>query len=158
MLFRSELLNLWEKSLFSSRVNELTSLDNNIQKKNTLTREPVNLETGLTVENAKHFLKVLSPFAPFITEEIWQNVLGEKGSIHQEPWPKVDERANITSNITLPVQINGKVRDTIQVLVADSQEEIIRKALKKEKIAKYLPVGKYKKVIYVKGKIMNFIV
>jgi len=120
----------------------------------------------LSVENAKKFLKILAPFAPFITEEIWQSVFEEKQSIHLSDWPKIEEMETGDVEITIPVQVNGKVRGTIKVqsstLRLHSGQEckvqnyVVEKALKDENIAKYLEGKKYK-VIYVEGKILSFV-
>ncbi len=111
----------------------------------------------LGLENAKKFLQILSPFAPFLTEEIWREVFGEKTSIHLSLWPKAEEIKD--EEVTIPVQVNGKVRDTIKIKASKINdgkyvEEI---ALKSEKVKKYLKETP-KRVIYVKGEIVNFIV
>jgi leucyl-tRNA synthetase len=113
---------------------------------------------GLAGENAKKFLQILAPFAPFMTEEIWRNVFGEKESIHLSAWPKIESEI-IEEEIILPIQINGKLRDTLSVRNHElgEKEKIIEQALKSEKIKKYI-IGKPKKIIYVPGKIINFIV
>ncbi len=111
---------------------------------------------GLSKENAKKFLQILAPFAPFITEEIWRNIFSEKQSIHLSSWPKAEV---VTDEIiTIPVQVNGKLRDTLRVSSHELlQEVVVKKALESEKVKKYLEGKKYK-VIYVPGKIINFIV
>jgi leucyl-tRNA synthetase len=111
----------------------------------------------LNVENAKKFLKILAPFAPFLTDEIWREVFGEKQSIHQSDWPKAE--AVVDAEVIIPIQVNGKLRATIKVTdnKLDDEEEIKRMALAIPKIADYLKEGEYK-MIYVKGKIVNFVV
>jgi len=111
----------------------------------------------LNVENAKKFLKILAPFAPFLTDEIWRKVFREKQSIHQSDWPKA--QAVTDEEVIIPVQVNGKLRATIKVAAdkLDDEEEIKRMALAIPKIADYLKEGEYK-MIYVKGKIVNFVV
>jgi len=112
----------------------------------------------LSKENAKKFLQILSPFAPFLTEEIWHSVFGEKNSIHLSTWPKVEGEI-IEEEVTIPVQVNGKLRDTIKIQNSKvkSQKEVEKLALNSEKIKKYL-TGKPKKIIYVPGKIINLII
>ncbi|MEK7597743.1 MAG: leucine--tRNA ligase [Patescibacteria group bacterium] len=112
----------------------------------------------LSKENAKKFLQILAPFAPFMTEEIWRNVFGEKESIHLSVWPKVEDEI-IEEEIILPIQINGKLRETIKIKNSEFkiQNLIVEKALKSEKVKRYI-TGKAKKIIYVPGKIINFIV
>ncbi len=111
----------------------------------------------LSKENAKKLLQVLAPFAPFLTEEIWHNVFGEKTSIHLSNWPKVEGEI-IDEEIIIPVQVNGKLRDTLRVSSLElSQESVVKKAIESEKLKKYLDGKKYK-VIYIQGKIINFII
>ncbi|MDA1316576.1 MAG: leucine--tRNA ligase [bacterium] len=112
----------------------------------------------LRIEDAKKFLKILSPFAPFMTEEIWRNQLGEKESIHTAPWPEVDESLLVESTITIPVQVNGKVRGRVVIGIGDDEESVVAAAMQDETIIAFIPEKKYKKIIYVKGKILNIIV
>ncbi len=115
-------------------------------------------DAKLSQGHAKDFLKLLSPFAPFVTEEIWTNILGEKTSIHNESWPVADESLIEESSVELPVQVNGKVRDTLTVSASISERDAIAKALESDKIQKWIDGNNYKKVIYVPGKILNFVV
>ncbi len=113
-------------------------------------------EMPLSKENAQKFLKILSPFAPFIAEEIWSDVFKEKDSIHLSSWPEVGS-IDIETEIELPVQVNGKVRAIITTAVDASQDEVIATAAKEEKVASYISQKDYK-VVFVKNKILNFIV
>ena len=112
----------------------------------------------LSTEDAKKFLKILSPFAPFMTEEIWQNQLGQKDSIHTQPWPEVDESLLEESTVTIPVQVNGKVRGRVDIGVNDGEDVAVEHALKDGTISAFIPDKNYKKIIYVKSKILNIIV
>lgn len=126
-----EFLNEWEKASHESRV--------------------------LSYENVKKFLQILAPFAPFITEELW-NLLGEKKSIHLSSWPTVDESKLTEEEISIPVQVNGKMRGVITISREDASEEnVVQAALKNEAIKKFIDGKKYK-AIYVKGKILNFVI
>ena len=116
------------------------------------------VDDNLSLDDAKKFLKILSPFAPFMTEEIWRNQLGEKESIHTQPWPAVDESLLAESTITIPIQVNGKVRGSIEISVDDPEEQVIQEALTVQKVQQYIIDNSYKKAIYVSGKILNFIV
>lgn len=112
----------------------------------------------LSLNEAKMFLKILSPFAPFMTEEIWRHVLGEKKSIHLSSWPKIDDQFLVQEETTIPVQVNGKLRAILRLPPSQqSKKAVIIEALKSPKITKYLTGKKYK-VIYVAGKILNFVV
>jgi leucyl-tRNA synthetase len=112
----------------------------------------------ITRENAKLLLQILAPMAPFMTEELWRNLLGEKSSIHQSQWPQADESLMVEDSIEVPVQVNGKVRGKIAVSSAQApKDEIEKMALEHEKVKEYVS-GKEYKLIYVPGKIVNFIV
>ncbi|QQS44657.1 leucine--tRNA ligase [Candidatus Roizmanbacteria bacterium] len=117
----------------------------------------VNRET-LGKEDFKAFLKILAPFAPYMTEEIWHTVCGEKTSIHLAVWPVADTEFIKSSDGEIPVQVNGKVRTIIKVPNDYGREKVLQEALKHEKVQKYVTAGKYKKVIFVPGKILNIIV
>jgi len=104
----------------------------------------------------KILLQVLSPFAPHMTEELW-NMLGEKKSIHLSSWPKIDESLIEDKEIKIAVQINGKVRTEIMIRVEDNEETAKQKALTNEVVLKYMGSGIIKKVIYVKNRLINIV-
>ncbi|MBL8015220.1 MAG: leucine--tRNA ligase [Candidatus Doudnabacteria bacterium] len=112
---------------------------------------------GLSLTQWEGFLKVLAPFAPFITEELWA-ALGHNGSIHLESWPEYDESKLQEDNITIAVQVNGKVRDTISIPVDADEAAALGLAHASEKVAKFLEGKQVVKEIYVKGKIVNIVV
>ena len=102
-------------------------------------------------------LKLMSPVAVYLTEEAWHE-LGGEGSIHDQPWCKWDENLAKSSSITLVVQINGKVKDKIEVDAEISKEDMEKQALNSEKI-KALTDGKtVVKVIVVPAKLVNIVV
>ena len=109
------------------------------------------------------FLKVISPFAPFIAEDLWQlannfKSWNKENSVHLQEWPSYDQGYVETETITIPVQINGKVRAEITINKEDTEDVIKEKALMDNRITKYLNGKECKKVIYVKGKILNLVV
>ncbi len=112
---------------------------------------------GLAKRDLKDFLKILSPFVPHMAEELWQK-LGHKRSIFFQKWPKYDERLLKEEKITLVVQINGKVRDKIEVESGISENKAKKLALKSPKIKKWIENKKIKKAIFVKDKLINFVV
>ena len=105
---------------------------------------------------AEAFLKLLAPFAPFVTDHIWRTVFGYKSSIHSESWPQADESLMQTQHLKIPVQVNGKVRDILVTEMGNSQGEIVDKALKSSKILEWIGDSEYK-VIYIQDKILNFV-
>ncbi len=115
-------------------------------------------EESLSKENAKKLLKILSPFAPFMTEEIWHTIFGEENSIHTSPWPQVDSASLKESTVTIAVQVNGKMRGTIRVPFDSTEDVAIEASQKDEKMGKHMGNAPFKKVIFVKNKILNVIV
>ena len=103
------------------------------------------------------YLLMMAPVTPHITEELWL-LRGKPYSIHLQSWPAVDELAAAEEEITLVVQVNGKVRDRITVPVTISQEEAKAVALASETIQKFLEGKPPKKVILVPGKLVNIVI
>jgi leucyl-tRNA synthetase len=103
------------------------------------------------------YLRMLAPVAPHVAEELWA-FIGKPYSIHTQFWPAVDESAAAEEQITLVVQVNGKVRDRISVPVDISEEEAKELALKSEAVGKYLQGEEPRKVILVPGKLVNIVV
>jgi len=114
-------------------------------------------ENILSKKDAEKFLKILSVFAPHICEELWQK-LGHKSSIFKEKWPKYDEKLIKKETFELVIQVNGKVRDKIEVSVDISEEEVRGLALRRERIKKWLGIKKPKKVIFIKGRLVNIVI
>ena len=116
---------------------------------NILTKNKTNKEAKKT------FLKLLAPFAPFITEELWGK-MGEQGSVHDEEWPRIENGELRMENgqiATIIIQVNGKTRGKMEV---EGKEGIEGEA--KKIAAKYLTGKKIKKTIYVPEKIINFVI
>ncbi len=102
------------------------------------------------------FLKLLHPFAPHMTEELWK-LQGADTFLAQEDWPTYDESLLTNLFINLPVQINGKMRGTVRVLKDVEQEDVMNEIKTTEVIQKHLGDATPKKIIYVPGKILNII-
>ena len=107
---------------------------------------------------AKDFVKLLNPICPFVTEELWQTILGETESITYAEWPKYDESKLMADTYTLIVQVNGKLRDKIEVATSSSNEEIEKIALESGKIKAHLEGLTVVKVIVVPKKLVNIVV
>ena len=112
---------------------------------------------GLTAETFATFLRVLAPFAPHLTEELWHE-LGYHSSIHNESFPVADTSLASDTLVTIGVQINGKMRGTITINPSASEAEALRAALAAENIQGRMGTRMPKKVIYIPGKIVNLIV
>ena len=114
-------------------------------------------DESLSAETVRTFLKILYPFAPHMCEEI-NALFGGKKSLQLEVWPSYDPAEIAEQEIRLVVQINGKARSVVSI-PSDSDEDTARKiAVADEKISKYLANQKVKKVIFVKNRLINFVV
>ena len=117
----------------------------------------ISAEGHITKEDLVIFIKLLSPFAPHLCEEIWET-LGGEGFLAVSQWPEFDESKTIAKTIEIGVQINGKVRGLV-VLPTDCQkEEAFAIAKADEKIAAQIAGKNIVKEIYVPNKIINFVV
>lgn len=102
-------------------------------------------------------IQLLAPFAPHITEELWQQI-GNEGSVHISNWPVYDEAYLVSDTMNIVVQVNGKVRANITV-AADADQEAIGNAAKAEaKVQEYLQQKEVRKTIYVPRRLINFVV
>jgi leucyl-tRNA synthetase len=104
----------------------------------------------------KKMVTLLAPFAPHIAEELWQG-LGGCGSVHLEPWPGYDPQALATPEVTLVVQINGKVRDRMQLPAGLPPAEVERLVLQRDKVVDMLAGQQVVKVIVVPDKLVNVV-
>jgi len=102
-------------------------------------------------------LTLLAPMAPHISEELWK-ILDHKESIFEEPWSRYDSKLVKEETITLVIQINGKVRDRVEVRVDISQEEAEKLALKSKKVQNWIGNKKVRKTIFVPNKLINFVI
>jgi leucyl-tRNA synthetase len=105
-------------------------------------------------------LRLLAPFAPHITEELWHLINPSANSIHLENWPLYQAKYLVEEMVSVVVQVNGKLRDTltIQNTKIKEQKEIEEAVKHSLKVSKYLENQSIKKVIYVEGKLINFVV
>ncbi|SHJ64114.1 leucyl-tRNA synthetase [Anaerobranca californiensis DSM 14826] len=105
----------------------------------------------------KKFVTILAPFAPHFSEELWEK-LGQDYSVFNQKWPEYDPKALIKDTIELAVQINGKVRGKIEVDSGADEKTIEKLALEDEKVKGYIDGKTIRKVIVIKGKIINIVV
>jgi len=108
-------------------------------------------------DTAEIFLKLLSPFAPHFTEELWGK-FGNKKSIHLENWPQYNEKFIKTEEYILVIQINGKMRDKIMVSKKIDRSQIEKLALGREAIKKYIANKEIKKIVFVPDKLINIVI
>ena len=103
------------------------------------------------------YVLMLAPMAPHVTEEMWR-ALGHRGSVHLESWPKYDPELAKDEMITVVVQVNGKVRERLQVAAGTGEDEIRVLALKSEAVTRHLGGKPPRKVIYVPDKLVSIVV
>lgn len=136
-----------------------TALAKLMELYNTITEgKGENDKIELTRETVESILKMLAPFAPHMTEEIWQSVLGHDNSIHMSEWPIYQEELTVSEEIIVVVQVNGKRRGEVLLPAKDANNQNLAEGKAKVAVAKYLVDQTVKKVIFVPGKIINFVV
>ena len=114
-------------------------------------------DKGVNRAEYKTFLALLNPFAPHITEELWQQ-LGETGLLSVAPWPTYDEAKTVESTVELAVQVNGKLKCTIKLAADADKQTAIDTAMAEEKVQHAIEGKQIVKQIVVPGKIVNLVV
>jgi leucyl-tRNA synthetase len=104
------------------------------------------------------YLRMMAPVTPHIAEELWVEMLGKPYSIHTQSWPEVDIEATKVDTIVLPVQVNGKLRDRVEVPVDVSEEDAKTAALASEGAQRFVEGKEIRKVIYIPGRLVNIVV
>ncbi|MBU0660894.1 class I tRNA ligase family protein [Patescibacteria group bacterium] len=131
---------------FNTAIARMMEMVNFVYKKKALAKEQFG-----------KILSILSPFAPHMTEELWEKS-GYEGSISIAPWPVYDEKYLVEDMVTLVVQVNGKVRAKLEVAADISEEDVKALALAEENVVKWVEGKDVRKVIYVKGKLVSVVV
>ena len=140
-----EIGNDIENFKFNTAVSGLMKLLNELEDK------------WLTAKQYGICLKLLAPFAPHIAEELWMNILGNKKSIHLESWPEYNEALLEEEAVTVAIQINGRLRDIVQVKKGLAESEIKDIVLERKKIKEHVKGKKVKKFIYVQDRLTNIV-
>ena len=142
-----------EQFAFNTAISFIMELVNGIYN---YTSEVAVVQAALE-EAVETSLSLLAPFAPFICEELW-HAIGKKESVHEQPWPSFDSEIASPEEITLVVQVNGKVRDRLTVPAGISPEEMEKRALACQNARRFMGDKKVKKIIVVPGKLVNIVV
>ncbi len=103
------------------------------------------------------FLTLIAPFAPHVSEEIWHTLSDTTDSLHRAPWPQFDQAKSISDTVVVGVQLNGKLRETLEIHRTEDEERVKERAISLPVIQKWLDGAAPKKVIYVSGKIINIV-
>ncbi len=124
---------------------------------NSLSNSINDVNNNLKIDALKTFCILLAPFAPHIAEEIW-HLIGFKKSVHLENWPSFNPEALKEDSYELVIQVNGKVRDKVNINNDMSEDQIKELTVKRPNILKWTQDKEIRKIIIVKGKIMNIVV
>lgn len=136
----------YENLKYNTALAQLMTLQNEFKAKGKITRKEF-----------RDFLILLNPVAPHITSELWEN-LGYEGQIHEAAWPAYDEAKTKEDTIDLPVQVSGKLRGTIKVSVDADKDQVVDLVKETEIYTKFIEGKEIVKLIFVPGKIVNFVV
>ena len=134
-----------ERFSFNTAIAKLMELTNNLY------------EFGADKKSLQSLLLLLSPFAPHISEHLW-HFLGNSTFISKEPWPEYDPKLIVEDEVTIPVQVNGKLRDTITVPAATDDEAVKKLAAASDKVKSFLAGKEIVKTVLVPKKLVNFVV
>ena len=133
-----------EETKFNTAIAAMMGLINTIYAKGSITKDELEI-----------FIKLLSPFAPHLTEEIWAS-LGNEGFLSVAKWPEYDEAKTVDDEIEVAVQVNGKTREVVKVSKDIDKDGAINAG--KEAVAKWLEGATIVKEIYIPGKIVNIVI
>ena len=114
-------------------------------------------QEGILNQDYKTLLQLLAPFAPHITEELWYQ-LGERESIHLSTWPKYDESLVVEDQVTVGVQINGKLRAEITLAKDVDSKEVEKMVLELPKIKEHIEGKNISNIIVVPNRIINIVI
>ena len=145
--------DLFERNSFNTAIASSMELLNEMIKYN----QSKNFDNKVLLEGIENILKILSPITPHICQKLWSN-LDKQSSLVDEPWPKVDSDALLESKKEIIVQINGKLRGKVMIETDQDEDEVNMIVNSDEKIYSYLKDSSVKKVIYIKNKLINYVV
>jgi leucyl-tRNA synthetase len=147
-----------EKFAFNTYISELmkyvNTLNDVIKAAGPSRSEPLTLALSEAMET---LVLLLSPAAPHSADELWES-LGKTGFTYQAEWPAFEPGLAVAETETIAVQVNGKLRDTIEIAAGSSEEETVAAAKGSTKVQGYLEGVTIRKTVYVKGRLVNFVV
>ncbi len=139
---------------FNTAISTLMELVNALYAYKEAAKEP---NAGLVYEAITALIKMLSPFVPHITEEIWTSVIDDSTSIHLQSWPQYDEDALKVDSVEIVLQVNGKVRGRLTVPAEATKEELEKIALCDENVKAHIGDATVRKCICVPGRLVNIV-
>jgi leucyl-tRNA synthetase len=143
----------YENFEFNTIVSKLMELQNEMAR----AKQAGAFASAAWEEAAEIYIKMLAPVAPYVTEELWSQ-LGKPYSIHVQSWPQVDDEAAREDEVTLVLQVNGKVRDRLVVPAGIDEEEARQAALANPSVQRFLEGREPRQVIVVKGRLVNVVI
>lgn len=142
-----------DRFMFNTAISSIMELVNEFYK----FQNSNDVNAGLVREVSLNLIKLLAPFAPHMTEELWSQLMGE-GSVHAQRWPVCDEGATVTAEVEIVLQINGKVRDRIMIATGISREEMEEAAKNNKRVQELTADKTIVKMICVPDKLVNVVV
>lgn len=139
---------------FNTAISTMMELVNALYAYKEAAKEP---NAGLIYEAISDLIKMMSPFVPHITEELWRGAIDASSSVHEQSWPECDEEALKVDNVEIVLQVNGKVRGRLTVPAEATKEELEKIAMADANVQAHIGDATVRKVICVPGRLVNIV-
>lgn len=139
---------------FNTAISTMMELVNALYAYKEAAKEP---NSGLIYEAISDLIKMMSPFVPHITEELWRGAIDANSSVHEQSWPECDEEALKVDNVEIVLQVNGKVRGRLTVPAEATKEELEKIAMADANVQTHIGDATVRKVICVPGRLVNIV-
>ena len=139
---------------FNTAISTMMELVNALYAYKEAAKEP---NAGLIYEAISDLIKMMSPFVPHITEELWRGAIDANSSVHEQSWPECDEEALKVDNVEIVLQVNGKVRGRLTVPAEATKEELEKIAMADTNVQAHIGDATVRKVICVPGRLVNIV-
>ena len=139
---------------FNTAISTMMELVNALYAYKEAAKEP---NAGLIYEAISDLIKMMSPFVPHITEELWRGAIDANSSVHEQSWPECDEEALKVDNVEIALQVNGKVRGRLTVPAEATKEELEKIAMADANVQAHIGDATVRKVICVPGRLVNIV-
>lgn len=139
---------------FNTAISTMMELVNALYAYKEAAKEP---NAGLVYEAISDLIKMMSPFVPHITEELWRGAIDANSSVHEQSWPEFDEEALKVDNVEIVLQVNGKVRGRLTVPAEATKEELEKIAMADANVQAHIGDATVRKVICVPGRLVNIV-
>lgn len=139
---------------FNTAISTMMELVNALYAYKEAAKEP---NAGLIYEAISDLIKMMSPFVPHITEELWRGAIDANSSVHEQSWPECDEEAMKVDNVEIVLQVNGKVRGRLTVPAEATKEELEKIAMADANVQAHIGDATVRKVICVPGRLVNIV-